>query len=695
MPLDLTAQLWIDGAWTTKAGYSERGGWDFQIGPAREGELEPSKVGFTFENDDLQLDPSNVQSTLYGKIGRNTKMRLRIDGNTVTQAEIASWQPTATSEHSPTGVNAGSVRGVAFTGVTAEGLLRRLQKWTDLVQSPMRRNISSWPGLLGWYPLEDPAGAARLEQAVSGLPSGRYAGTVTLGETGPAGAISGMKIGSDALVAGGFRSVSDTEWEVSWAAQLNTVPSSGTYETIMRVTDTVGRTHEIMVNNTNYRLLVTSSTGVSLMDNNTGWNVSPVLWTRFMLRCTTESGSLSRDTLQWYSQDDGTIFTLTNTFSSTSTAMPGKFTINGNAWNTDATYSHVTATTDTTGYPFQSNGIAAFNGHRDERAALRIFRLMSEQGLTSYFSASYGLSKPMGPQPPGTLIDLLQQCVLTDGGVLFDEPTDIALTYRSLLDLTSKTPSLSLTKSQIRYPLGKVLDDANLANLVTVTNADGTRAVAQLDEGPISTQAPPDGIGLSKFDLDVNMADADAIVDRAEYELTRRTIDRPRYPQVSVDLFANPSLASTVTAMRPGDWIVLTDVEPDDVYLRVMQIQRSGDTVRDVVTFNCVPADALQVAIIDNADHRRDSATTTLQADIDDNDTSIVITTSNPAEYWSTTDVPYDWKIGIGERVTVTSITSPSSGQQTATVTRSVNGIVTSHSAGAVVSLADPVRIGL
>jgi hypothetical protein len=67
--------------------------------------------------------------------------------------------------------------------------------------------------------------------------------------------------------------------------------------------------------------------------------------------------------------------------------------------------------------------------------------------------------------------------------------------------------------------------------------------------------------------------------------------------------------------------------------------------------------------------------------------------TSGPT--WSTdpTDVPWDVTVG-GERMTVTEVTGADS-PQTWTVTRSVNGVVKSHAAGADVRLADPMIVAL
>jgi hypothetical protein len=61
--------------------------------------------------------------------------------------------------------------------------------------------------------------------------------------------------------------------------------------------------------------------------------------------------------------------------------------------------------------------------------------------------------------------------------------------------------------------------------------------------------------------------------------------------------------------------------------------------------------------------------------------------TTNPAEF------PFDWRVA-GERVTVTAITGTTS-PQTATVTRSVNGVVKAQTAGVLIELFTPAVYAL
>jgi hypothetical protein len=92
-----------------------------------------------------------------------------------------------------------------------------------------------------------------------------------------------------------------------------------------------------------------------------------------------------------------------------------------------------------------------------------------------------------------------------------------------------------------------------------------------------------------------------------------------------------------------------------------------------------------------------DTDGSTLHANITSAATSLQIdtTAASPTYLWSTAsaDRPFDILIG-GERMTVTNLTGSSS-PQTATVTRSVNGVVKAQTAGEAVSLFYPTIVSL
>lgn len=682
--LDLITQLFVDGVWTTYPSYAEDG-WSAQIGPDVETGSRPSKITFTLANSDLNLDPTNIASSLYGKIGLNTPARLRINSATVTHAEASQWQPDTSIEHVPNG------RGKAWVDVTAEGLLRRLARWTEPLASPMRRLIGSYASLTGYMPLENKAGAALLTQTVAGVRAGGYSGTVTLaGDDGAGGSDSCLTIGSDGAVWGYFATPTTSGWQFSFTNKLAAVPTTTTYQPMISWLDTTGRTWSWDVHSTNFRLTVTAADGTSLLSSAVGHSGALTTWTRFRVKVTVSAGTITAEPA-WYVQDSNSIVGWSPTFAAASTGQPRSWSVAGNTWTTGAAYGHVAVVTDTALDLFSAR---EFDGWITELAAFRFARLLGEQGLTGLVSGDSSKTAPMGRQKPGVLLDLLTECVVTDGGLLYDDIGAIALTFRTRLDMTNRAPTLTLAKSDLPA-LRKTVDDVGVTNVVTVSNADGSEAIASLTSGRLSIQVPPAGVGSYKGGVDVNQANTGVLQQRANWEMRKGTLDRPRYLAVTVDLLGKPALKNTVTSMRPGFWIALTGVEFDTVYLRVISIERHGDAVTDTVTFSCLPAELWQVAVIDTS--RMDSASTTLASGITSTATSVPITTVNPREVWSTTAVPYDIKVA-GERMTVTACTAAAGTgpyTQTMTVTRSVNGAVKAQTAGTEVHLFDQRRIGL
>lgn len=689
--VNLAVQLYVSGAWTTYAGYSEEG-WSTRVGPDLESGLQPNKIEFTFASDDLSMDPSNVTSPLYGKIGRNTPARLLIDGTTITQAEASSWQPDKTPEHVP------GVRGRSWTSIVAEGLLRRLGRWEDPLDSPMTRQISGYTTLTGYWPLEDDSGAARLAQVVHGAPAGTYTGTVNLaGDNGAGGSDKTLTLGSDGIINGRFLVPGGSGYQVCWTVKLAALPTSATYQTVFSFGDTLGRTYVMQVNNTTHQTIVTDADGVVLNSSVIG-AVPLTEWTRYRIKVTVSGGTVTYEPA-WYTQDASTAWGITATYAGTATGRPRSWTASGNAWTTNAAYGHVFATTDTTLDLFNGDPRSAFNGYLGERAGWRFNRLLGELGLNRYVTNA-NASPPMGRQKPGKIIDLLEEITRTDGGLIYDEPTDIALTMRPYSTLINLPVSLALTyTTDVSPPLRKVIDDVGVVNDVTVSNWDGTTVRLEQTTGPLSTAPPPAGVGRYKKPVDVSLQRTDHLDDRANWELEQGTLDRPRYQAVVIDLLRLPGYRPAIAAMRPGDLISIAGLEPDIVYLRVINIERKGGAVADTATLNCLPAEVWLTGTYDNTARRLESSSTTLAAGATSTATTLNVTTVLKGDCWSSTSA-YDVLIA-GERIgiPVGGMSAPAGTgpwTQTATgVTRSKNGVVKAQTAGTEVHVANPARWAL
>jgi hypothetical protein len=695
--LALTLQLYVDGAWTTYAGYTEEG-WLTQIGPDVDSGDQPNSIQFTLNNDDLSMDPSNLLSPLYGKIGRNTPARLLIGGTTITRAEASAWAPTRTSNHVP-----GAAKGLSSVRFTAEGLLRRLAKWSEPLRSPLVRQTLSYSSLIGYWPLEDEAGVLQLAQvARTGSGRARVAGTYTLrGDAGAGGSDQVLQLGSDGTVAGNFARVTTGGYQVSWVQRAGAAAGSASYVQLFTFTDTVGRRYAWEVNNTNFRISLYDVDGTVIVNPATPYGSLPLTnYVRYRIKVTWSAGILTYEPA-WYNQDASFSAGITQTTATSAGAgAPYAWSANGNGVVAGGSVSHVLAVTDTAMDLVSGSAGAAFNGYLAERAGSRWSRLMVEEGLLGYIGGSVADTAQMGRQKPGVLMDLLRECVVTDGALMYDEPSDIALTFRTRVNRMNQTPVLALAKTSVAS-MQKVIDDSGIANQVVVSNSDGTEFTAQLTSGPLSIKPPPAGIGVVKQDLDVNLSDPAAVDDRGTWALNGTTLDRPRYKDITIDLLTNPGLTAAVTSLRPGDLVTLTGEEPEAIRLHVMTIRQEGGGVRRTATLACVPAELFDIFVIDDAGSLLDSASTTLASGVTSTATSIPLTTVGVQDVWSTTNLPYSCRISLagktdGERVTVTAMTAAAGAgpyTQTATVTRNVNGAARAWAAGSEFHIADPKRL--
>lgn len=689
-PQPVIVQMFIDGAWTAVPALSEQGPIESQIGPDVETGTRASKLEGTLNNDDLSMDPENVTGVYYGKIGRNTKVRAILSGATLTQAEMSAWNPERSPEHLP-----GTNRGLSMTPFTAEGVLRRIGKWTDPIRSAVVRNIDSVPSLLGYFPAEDPANAG----AVSNLTGGQLAsttGTVSYaGSDGPAGSDKVLKLGSDGQLTGVWaRPVANTAgFQLGWSMALDALPGSGTYEPIFRFSTSAGHIYTVFANNASFDFRVTTADGTALGGTSVtfGAGVLPTDWISYRLKVT-DIGTSVQVEPGWYPQSAGVLYGTTFTF----TAGTNGVLIDWAAVHVNAAYGHVFATEDTSFNLQSSAALSAFNGYLGERAGKRVQRLFGEEGFGFYALGDINVTAVMGRQRPDVFLDLIEECLRTDGALMYDEPGDagactwVGRDYRQ----ATTTVALDLTYPAHILAYTRTTNDTDVANDVTCSNADGLQVNAVLAAGPLSVLSPPLGINRVKKTLDVNYQNVTDLTQRTSFELVKSTINRARYTSITIDLVTNSSLIGQVVALRPGQLVRITGLEPDPIRVHVLSITQRVGSIRREAILTTVPAEPYDAGVYDAAASLYDSASTTLAAGATTTATALSITTVDSRETWPTSGFPYVWKIA-GERITVTGMTAPAGSgpyTQTATVTRSVNTVIKAQLVGAEVHLADPVR---
>ncbi|MEU0369111.1 hypothetical protein ABZ070_02405 [Streptomyces sp. NPDC006283] len=351
----------------------------------------------------------------------------------------------------------------------------------------------------------------------------------------------------------------------------------------------------------------------------------------------------------------------------------------------------------------------AITGWVGETAADRLSRLASEETRLdiAQFPGDWEIdSQAMGPQRPAELLDLLRECADADGGILYEDRERLALIYRDRASLYNQAPTLSLdytTEGEVGPPLEPIEDDQRLRNDITVTRTGGSSGRVVIEDGPLSVQAPEDGgVGIYDEAVTLNLDSDDQTEPIAGWRAHLGTWDEARYASVRLMLHAAPHLIPDVLAMQLGDLGVIENppahLPPEDIEFLIQGYTEILDQYTWDVVLNATPAGPWRVLELDTDDYSRlDTAGCQLAAGVDADDTSLSLATTdgpvwvNSSAYAS--DFPFDIRVG-GEVMTVTAITGTTS-PQTATVTRSVNGIVKSHALGTAVQLSRPVVIPL
>ena len=334
-------------------------------------------------------------------------------------------------------------------------------------------------------------------------------------------------------------------------------------------------------------------------------------------------------------------------------------------------------------------------GHLGEAAATRIERLCDENDVPITFAAT-DTSSLMGPQKPVSLTSALEECADADQGLLVESRSSLGLRYTNLVQLYNKAAvlELDLSAGHLSPPDG-IEPNREVRNDVTVRRQDGAEARYEQTLGRLAV----DQVGRYDTSVTANLATDSQIGDHAAWLVHLGTADDPRVA-ITVDLSRTDlaALLGTLRLLDVGDRIDLTGLEADGIYddlkLLVLGYRERLNRNEHVISFVCAPATPYEILELDAASPlaKLDSTGTTLNEDLTTTETAVDVAVSD-AGLWTTSgaQVPFDIMAG-GERMTVTAISGASS-PQTFTVTRSVNGVVKTHSTGASVRLERPATL--
>lgn len=602
-----------------------------------------------------------------------------------------------------------------FAEVDAAGISRRLGQGQSALASPARRYIESIvttgtsTDIVAWWPLEDGPDTLLGEKAIGAHwmePQLTTANTVDwAASTDCPGAPQAVNISDGGRLSGVVDPTGlSTAWSVAWlekcepgAGSINRFHTTSGVFMIYTVHFTAGGV--ILYLTEDGDTTVTPQISVQVGPAG-GWDEHE--WHHFIVSCKQNGTSV-----------DFTLYVdgvLAGSSTETTVTMAGlRQVLYGiSAGLTDASsFSHVVVFEGTpASWPAgQALALAtACLGHVGELAGDRIERLCSQEGVPFAYVGDLDDTPPMGAQAADTLLSLLESCADADQGTLYESRGVVGFVYRTRTSLYNQDVVLDLDYSggQIDPPFESADDDQNTRNDVTVTRVGGSSARAVLESGRMSVLNPQDG-GAGRYDtsVTVNVETDEQLPDLAGWLMHLGTVNETRYPVVRVNL-ANGTvvaagLESAVLTVDADERVTISNPKSGQAVDQISQIVR-GYTERlanfeHTVALNCAPESPYQVMVFDDGVSKWGSDTTTLNEDLDTTETGVDVAVTGVLWTTAAGQMPIEIVIG-GERMSVTAISGASS-PQTMTVTRSVNGVVKSHSSGAPVRLARRSTVAL
>lgn len=586
--------------------------------------------------------------------------------------------------------------GAAKAAVTLAGPLRRLQKGpAPPAGSPLRRAIGALSGDLAplvYWPMEDTAGAAAFSSAITGVPAMTWIGTPQLAADGGFPGSDPVAVLGDAQLLGRVPAVASPDAAVFrflWTA--GTAPGSG-FTVVCRLA-LAGKITSVSLryDSTGNPYLVGSGPGPTGFSTVTATSPLGASWAgqRWLVSVELQpSGSTQLLAQARFIHASGAT---AQTDSVVASGAPGS--IRAVRYSpgrdlADTAIGHAHAQTAWSEIGTLADALAAYE---NERAGRRFGRVAFEENVPCRIYGAPDLSVPMGPQQSDTVMGILDACQKTDQGIIYEPKETYAIGYRTSHSMLSQPyrAVFSLSGHDLPSAPAGSDDDATLVNDWTISDAAGNSGRAVLDDGsPTSV-----GIAGRRPNTDAALpARPSALPDIAGWRLRQSAADETRFDGVTVDFaLLSPDQQAAAAALRPGDRVLVTDVPPTvaggDVDQLVIGATETLGPGR-VIDWNGVPGrpwDAFTIG--DDETGRWDSGTSAVSADVDETTASITVQAPLRGCTWTTdtADCPFDVDID-GEQVRV-SIVSGTGSTQTFSCTRSVNGVVKPHKAGAPVRL--------
>lgn len=570
-----------------------------------------------------------------------------------------------------------------YVPTSANGITRRLTQGAASLQSAIYRNLRQYinAGALAYWPLE---GGDQTVAAGNAVPRGNAAAVNNvLFQTDSAlpGSAGTMKL-NDAtsyIRATVKTNAAATSCFLIFYVQIPAAPGAYTEMVNLYTSGTIRRV-AVGVTATQYQLNAYDSGGGSLgsLAGAFGSVGAPGQWLAFQVKLVTNGAGVDVS-LAWYPLGtQANFFGFTMNVASGTVGSPTGFYTSPGAGTMGCSFAHVMMG-NLAGWEYATAAFAASSvGYVRERAAVRWMRICREEGVRGLLVGWTADTEYMGPQPVGTFMEILDECVNLDGGLQYESKDQAALVFRTLRSLYGQTATvLDYSLDHLSGSFRPTQDDLLLRNSVTVQRPNGSFATVTRDSGPKSTAAPPNGVGPYPGGTLTRNAYSDLrLPTLAGWEVGKGTWPDRRVPNIEVwlerSVFAsNATLTRNMRNLIPGARLQVTNPpiwvggQTQDAMIRGYRetLQNRGHRL----AFSTVPYGPYNSIIYDDpavaTQGRYDVRTSTLQSSMTSSDTLMQTVSSSRRGFWSWKSIPYTIKVS-GQLNTVLGATRPDSVSQ-------------------------------
>jgi hypothetical protein len=508
--------------------------------------------------------------------------------------------------------------GQAKVTATLSGRLRRMQQGqAPPTVSPMKQALLARPGNfapVALWPCEDPAGASQLASAIPGMPALAFvSGASQLSAGSPFGTatfpLPELGTGAQWQAASIPAYTSHGSIILRFALKLgSSLPTSGDsqWQTLMRAY-TSGTCHFV-------DLRIYQSATVAIVGFNSGgstvfstiltigsddelwgpYEISGPLW--LSLEGRPQSGGQVQWSLNGLAPGPTStpaVLTSASAFSGTIGSVT-EIDVYSSSYLTDAVVGMISLQTAWESMADLGNALNAYTG---ETAAARFRRICGNEGIACRIIGPDAGSAAMGPQPAGSVQQVIADCAAADGGILFEPRTALGVGLRTKASMLSQPAAVTLSFAAADLPgsFQDIDDDSSLINDVTATMADGTSYRAQLNDGSAKSVSEPEDGGAGDYatTVNLNLAADSQLAAAAEWYVAVRSPDDARYSGVVADFGIPGAPVSDIARLRPGDLVVIED--PPDTYQSadIEQLQMGATETFGPgrqIAWDCIPA---------------------------------------------------------------------------------------------------------